>query len=261
MVAKHGAGGRSGMDMKTGVSVARAPPRSRFFLAMGGVFLAVALAGFMGTYFLPMARRSFDAPPIVHVHGALLFGWLLLFIAQAWRVRQRRMVRHRQWGWAGAAMCVAIMASGVGVGLFATRRDLGGGGDDFVLGQFVNILIEMLLFGALVAAAVALRRDGESHKRLLLLATISALAPAWLRFRHLFPDVPHPFVTFSIVADSLLLVAIARDWIALRRVHPVYLWAGGAMVLVHAIELLAITSPPWLWLARWLLGVDAAGGD
>lgn len=236
---------------------AQAKPRSRFFLAMGGLFLAVALTGFMGTYFVPMVRRSFDAPLVVHVHGALLFGWLALFIAQAWRVRHRRMVQHRQWGWFGAGMCVAIMASGVGVGLFATRRDLAAGGGDFALGQFVNILIEMLLFGALVAAAVAMRRDGESHKRLLLLATISALAPAWLRFRHLFPGVPHPFVTFSIVADTLLLVAIVRDGLVLRRVHPVYLWAGGAMVAVHAIELLAITSPPWLWLSRLLLGVDA----
>lgn len=236
---------------------AKAKPRSRFFLAMGGVFLLVALTGFMGTYFVPMARRGFHAPAVVHVHGALLFGWLLLFIAQAWRAQRRRMPQHRQWGWFGAGMCAAIVASGVGVGLFATRRDLAAGGGDFALGQFVNILIEMLLFGALVAAAVFLRRDGESHKRLLLLATISVLAPAWLRFRHLLPAVPHPFVTFSIVADSLLLLAIARDWIAMRRVHPVYLWAGGAMVLVHAIELLAITSPPWLWLSRRLLGVAA----
>jgi hypothetical protein len=245
------------MEARGNVTGARAKPRNRFFLAMGVAFLAVALAGFMGTYFVPMVRRGFHAPPIVHVHGALLFGWLLLFIGQAWRVRQRRMLQHRQWGWSGAVMCLAIVASGVGVGLFATRRDLAAGGGDFALGQFVNILIEMLLFGALVAAAVAMRRNGESHKRLLLLATISALAPAWLRFRHLLPGVPHPFVTFSIVADSFLLVAIARDWIALRRVHPVYLWAGGAMVAVHAVELLAITSPPWLWLARRLLGVDA----
>ena len=238
---------------------AKARPRSGFFLAMGGVFLLVALVGFMGTYFVPMARRSFHAPAVVHLHGAMMLGWLLLFIAQAWRVRQRRMPQHRRWGWIGAGLCVAIMASGVGVGHFATIRDLAAGGGDFALGQFVNILIEMLLFGALVGAAVALRRDGESHKRLLLLATISALAPAWLRFRHLFPAVPHPFVAFSIVADALLLVAIARDWVVLGRVHPAYLWAGGAMVAVHAIELLAITSPPWLWLSRRLLGVAAAG--
>jgi hemolysin-activating ACP:hemolysin acyltransferase len=115
----------------------------------------------------------------------------------------------------------------------------------------------MALFAALVGAAIMLRRDSESHKRLLVLATISVLAPAWLRLRHLFPAVPNPFVTFALLADSLLLVAIARDLLVLKRIHPVYLWAGGAMVVVHLIEILAIRSPPWLRLSRWLLGEPA----
>lgn len=217
-------------------------------------FLAIALIGFSPTFFLPMARGSFSAPPVIHVHGALLFGWLVLLIVQVSLIQKRRFPMHRKLGWIGAGLCLAIVASGVLVGLHATRRDLAAGGDDFVLGQFVNILIEMLLFGGLVMTAVVMRRDGESHKRLLMLATISALAPAWLRFRHLFPAVPNPFVTFSVMADSLLLLAIARDYSVMKRIHPVYLWAGGAMVAVHAIELLAIRSAPWLAASRWLLG-------
>lgn len=235
----------------------RATSRSKFFLYMAFGFLAIAVIGFSTTFFIPLARGTFRAPPIIHIHGALLFAWLLFFILQASLIHKRRILTHRQLGLMGAALCVAIVVSGVLVGLYATRRDLAAGGDDLVLGQFVNILIEMVLFGSLVAAAIALRRDGESHKRLLLLATISALAPAWLRFRHLFPAVPNPFVTFSLLADSLLLLAIARDWLAIKRVHPVYLWAGGAMVVVHAIELLAIRSTPWLRLSRWLLGEPA----
>ena len=232
--------------------------RSRFFLYMGFAFLAIALTGFSSTYFLPLARGGFHAPPVVHAHGVLLFAWLALFIAQAGLVQSRQLRVHRRLGVAGVVLCMAIVASGVAVGLFATRRDLGAGDDGFVLGQFVNVLVEMLLFAALVAAAVALRRDGESHKRLLLLATISALGPAWLRFRHLFPAVPHPFITFSVLADAVLLVAIARDLRANGRVHAVYLWAGGAMVAVHALELMASGSAPWLRLARWLLDVPAA---
>ncbi|MGE3614432.1 MAG: hypothetical protein AB7L66_01060 [Gemmatimonadales bacterium] len=228
--------------------------RSRFYLAMSFGFLAIALVGFSTTFFIPLARGRFTAPPIIHIHGALLFSWLLLFIAQATLGDRRQLRTHRRIGTAGGVLAAAIVVSGVLVGLHATRRDLAAGGDDFVLGQFVNILIEMIVFGALVGAAIVTRRNGESHKRLLLLATISALAPAWLRFRHLFPAVPSPFVTWSLVADSLLLVAIARDWLVLRRVHPVYLWAGSAMVAVHLLELSAITSAPWLRLSRFLLG-------
>jgi len=118
-------------------------------------------------------------------------------------------------------LCAVILSSGVAVGVYATRRDMAAGADEFVLGQFVNILIEMLLFGSLVAAAIVFRRDDETHKCLVLLVTISVLGPAWLRLRHLFPGVGNPFVVFSLLTDSLPLVAIARDWATARRIHPV----------------------------------------
>lgn len=228
-----------------------------FFVAMGFLFLAVAVTGFSTTWFLPLARGSFGpAHPIIHLHGMLAFGWLLLFIGQAFLVRQRRLHVHRRLGVAGVVLACGVVVSGVLVGLHATRRDLAlADGDPFVLGQFVNILIEMALFGGLVALAIAMRRHGQVHKRLLLLATISVLAPAWLRFRHLFPQVPEPFLTFSLLADALLPVAMLRDRLVLGRVHPVYWWAGGVMVAVHAIELAAITSPAWQQAARWLLGL------
>jgi hypothetical protein len=233
------------------------PSRDRFFLAMTCLFLAIAIVGFSPTFFVPMARGTLDVPPVVHVHGALLFGWLLFLIHQSTLVHRRRLPLHRQLGWAGATLAVAIVVSGVLVGLHATRRDLAAGPDPFVLGQFTNILIEMVLFGGLVALAIAKRRDPASHKRLLLLATISALAPAWLRMRHLMPWVPNPFITFSLLADTLVLVVIARDLVVERRVHPVYLWAGGAMVAVHLVEMGAITSEPWQRTSRWLLATLA----
>lgn len=232
-------------------------PRSRFYLHMAIAFLAIGIVGFSTTFLLPLARGTFRAPPLVHVHGALLFGWLGLFIAQAWLVQARRTPLHRRLGVLGAGLAAGIVVSGVLVGLWATRRDLAAGEDPFVLGQFVNILIEMLLFAALVGAAVALRRDRESHKRLLMLATISLLGPAWIRFRHLFPAVDNPFVVFSLMADAVLLVAVAHDLRVHGRVHPVYLGAGGAMVAVHMVELAAMQSPAWQTFARWLLGLPA----
>jgi hypothetical protein len=229
--------------------------RSSFYVSMSVVFLVIALVGFSTTYFIPLASGTFRAPLVVHVHGVLLLGWLLMLIAQATLIRERQIPTHRRLGWIGASLAAGIVISGVAIGLHVTRRDLVAiGADPFVFGQFVNILIEMLLFGGLVAVAVALRRDGESHKRLLLLATISALAPAWLRMRHLLPMVPNPFVTFSVAADSLVLVAMARDWIVLKRIHSIYIWAGGGMILVHLIELAAIESDLWQRIARWLLG-------
>lgn len=227
--------------------------RSRFYLQLSLAFVAIAVAGFSTTFFVPLARGTFAAPTVIHVHGALMFTWLLLFVAQAALVLQRRVRAHRRAGWFGVVLAGAIVISGVMAGRFASVRDLAASGQDWPYGAFVNIVIEMLVFGGLVTAAVALRRRPEAHKRLLVLATISALGPAWFRFRHFLPFVPNPTVSFAIVADALLLVVLARDWRGMRRVHPAYVWGGGVMVAVHAIELLAAESRTWLDFGRWLL--------
>jgi hypothetical protein len=231
--------------------------RSPFFLYLSMAFLVIAIVGFSTTFFFPLARGTFSAPLVVHVHGALLFGWLVFFIAQATLINTRKLPVHRSIGWFGLFLSIAIVISGVAVGLFATHRDLAASGETWPIGEFVNIVIEMALFGSLVWAAILSRRRPESHKRYLVLATISALGPAWFRFRHFMPYVPHPLVTFSLVADSLLLLVIARDWIAMKRIHPVYLWAGGAMFAVHMVELSFADSELWLAVGRRLLGLAA----
>jgi hypothetical protein len=55
--------------------------RSPFYLYLAAGFLAIAFAGFSTTFFFPLAKGAFTAPPVIYVHGAVLFGWLLLFIA------------------------------------------------------------------------------------------------------------------------------------------------------------------------------------
>lgn len=232
--------------------------RSLFFLYMAIAFLLIAFAGFSTTLFIPLARGTFAAPLVVHIHGVLVFGWLVLLISQSALVRSRNPLVHRRVGWMGFFLAIAIVVSGIAVGMFAARRDLAATGQTWPFGGFVNIVIEMLVFGLLVGLAIAFRRRPEIHKRLLILATISALGPAWFRFRHFMPFVPNPLVTFSLVADSVLLVVIARDWLTLKRVHPVYIWAGGAMVAVHMIELAAAESTLWLRAGRWLLRDAAA---
>jgi len=199
-------------------------------------------------------RGQFLAPPVVHLHAAFAFGWVLLLVAQTQLVRIRRVRWHRRLGVVGASFAAGLVLTGVPVGLWATRRDLDAGLGDVARGQYVNILIELAVFGSLVLAGVLKRHDREWHKRLLLLATISVLGPAWFRFRHLFPAVPNPLITFSLLADAVLLVVIGQEWASRRRVHLAFVTVAPAMVAVHLAELFLSQSPLWLALARRLLG-------
>lgn len=226
--------------------------RSAFYLYLGVFFLAVALTGFAKTFFVPLARGSFSAPWIIYAHGACLFAWLLLFIAQSVLVRLRKIKAHRLAGQCGAVLALAIFVSGYAVGAFATRRDLAAG-ETWPYGAFVNTVIEMIVFGTLVGLALRTTHRPESHIRYLVLAMITVLGPAWFRFRRFMPFVPHPIVTFSLIADSLWPVVMLRDYLTLRRIHPVYLIAGSAMFAIHLIELTADGSQLWYRIGRFLI--------
>lgn len=229
-------------------------PRSWLYSGWALAGLAAAIVGFSSTFFLPSLRGEFRAPPVVYIHGAFAFGWLVLLVAQTQLVRIRRVQWHRRLGVVGASCAAGLVLTGVPVGLWATRRDLDAGLGDVARGQYVNILIELAVFGGLVLAGVLKRHDREWHKRLLLLATISVLGPAWFRFRHLFPAVPHPLITFSLLADAVLLAVIGHELATRRRVHIAFVTVAPAMVAIHLAELFLSQSPPWLALARRLLG-------
>src|SRR3979411_1963638 len=65
-------------------SVLRSSAR-HFYLWMAGVFVLIAFGGFTPTYWARVAGGTFHGPPILHIHGALLFSWTLFYFMQtAW---------------------------------------------------------------------------------------------------------------------------------------------------------------------------------
>jgi hypothetical protein len=232
-----------------------APARpTRFYIVMALVALAVALTGFAGTFFIPLGQGRFAAPPIIFIHGGLFFGWILLFVTQPSLIRAGHWRLHQKLGAVGGVIALAMAASGVAVGHYAAKRDLAAGAGEFASSSLVGVCTAMLMFLGLVAAGIAFRRRPEVHKRLMLLATIAVLWPAWFRFRHYFPAVPNPEIWFAVVAaDSLILVCMIRDRLALGGVHPVYLWVGSGIIIEHAIEVVLFDSPPWRVVSHALM--------
>jgi hypothetical protein len=227
--------------------------RPWFYVAMAGLCLGVALIGFAGTFFAPLAQGRFDAPAVIFVHGGLFFAWLILFVGQPSLIRVQAYSVHKIFGAAGAVMALAMAASGVGVGLFAAERDFAAGGGETAISSLLGVCTAMVMFVLLVGAGVAFRERPETHKRLMLLATLAVLWPAWFRFRHYFPMVPRPEFWFAVVAaDSLIVACMIRDRLTLGRVHPVFLWVGSAIIADHLIEVLLFDNPAWRTAARAL---------
>jgi hypothetical protein len=233
----------------------RKPVRSSLFVWAGALAAAVALTGFAKTFFHPLITGTFSAHPAVYIHGVFLFGWVAFFIVQAVLVREWRVATHRRMGWIGLALAFGVVASTLIIGVLASQRIAAGGAVGQANSELLVILLEMTVFASLVTAAVLFRRRPETHKRLMLLALIGALGPAWFRFRHYFPAIENPVLFYSLLlADSVILLAIAIDLRAGRGFHPAYLYAGGAMVAVHCVEVFAFSTPAFQFVADRVAG-------
>jgi hypothetical protein len=232
-----------------------------FYVAFAWVAVVAALVGFSTTYWLPLARRTFGGPPIAHLHGLFFFSWIALLTAQVHFARAKKIRIHQRLGNASLPLALAMALTGFGVGMMAVRRDLAEGQGEASYSQLVGVVTAMLVLLLLVGAAYAKRKTPDWHKRFMLLATVAVWWPAWVRWRHLMPWVPDPFLWLGfVIPDSIIVIAALRDRLKFGRIHPVYLWFGSLLIADHLAETLSFETPPWRALGRALFSLLVAAG-
>lgn len=228
----------------------RSDRNSRFYRLAAIAALGVALSGFFLTYLRPMALGSFAGPGWSHVHGASLLAWLLLMIAQTQLVG-RSLALHRRLGWAALLIAPVIVLTTVAIGVQSTSRAVAVGGGSEVVSALLGSITAPLMFLMLVSAALIMRRDPQWHKRLVFVATVAMLWPAWFRWRHFLPWIPRPDVTLGLIlADLPIALAMLRDRWRFGAVHPAYLSAGIPLVAEQTFEVFALDTAPWRKLAQ-----------
>ena len=229
---------------------ARRKFQAGFFPAAGVIAIAAAMVGFSTTFFLPLFSGAFSAPAVKWIHAALMFCWVCLFMAQTLFIRTGTFAWHRRMGIVGAALAALIIPFTIATGVAILPRDLAAMGDGGY-SAFLPTLIEAFLFGSLVAAAIALRSRPDFHKRLMLLATLSAIGPAWFRFRHFFPAVENPLVVFGfwLALAPMVAAALLDGWLN-RRIHPVFLTVFPVMIAIYVVEVWGSGHPLFIAVAR-----------
>ena len=230
----------------------KTPPRS-YFLIMAWIAVFAAIGGFATTFIIPMANGSFKAPFVVHLHGFFAFGWILFFLVQTLLIGKKNYRLHRKLGWVGILIALGAAVTMFPVGIYSVEKELARGGGEPSYSLILGIYTTSILFIALVAAAIAYRKKGAVHKRLLLLATIVFLWPAWFRFRHYFPGVQRPEIWFGwVLADSLILLSWAFDRARYGKLFRVSLVIGTLIILEQAWEVFSFNSPAWQATGKFL---------
>jgi len=248
--------------------VATASPRNRssaqasvgaydrlFYGGMAIVLAALVFSGFAPTYYMKFfgdgARATVSGgpfTPLVHLHAALFTGWVLLFIAQTALVASHRLAVHRRLGVAGAMLAAAMILVGTSTAVATAKRGGAPVGVDPL--AFLAIpIFDMILFATFVTTALVLRRNKETHKRLMLLAYISIIVAAVARLPGVIPLGP---LAFFGLGYFLVVVAVIYDLVSRRRVHKAYLWGGALMVASVPLRLAISGTGVWHAFAQAL---------
>ncbi len=239
---------------------------ARFFVRLAGVCVIIAVGGFAPTYWLQVPAGTFIGTPLMHLHGLLYTGWVLLLFTQCRMIEKRSYRHHRAWGMAGIALAAMMVAVGTALAVrgFAEHVTIYGDASRRFL---IVPLFSMVSFPLFFSIAVANVRSNDWHRRLMFVATASLLGAALARvFFTAFagygpgmrPGIGAPLAVNAtlgpVLLSNLIIVAgMVHDWRTRGKPHPA--WTIGLVTLVGT-ELLRTpisASPAWLHFADWLL--------
>jgi len=233
---------------------ARADAKRSERLFFGGMAFALLIAVFVGfapTYYL---RGTFESPaltPSLQVHGLLFSTWMVLLVVQTSLIAAGKTAVHRRLGIVGAVLGVLMMVAGGYVAITRAQAGLAVPPPGMTMAVFLTLpLATLVVFPALLGAALWYRGRSDFHKRLVLIATLELVIAAVARWPGVLPLGPIGFYGLT----DLFLVAIALyDWRSHGHLHPATLWGGLFFLASQPLRLMVGFTPVWIAFTDWLV--------
>ena len=218
-----------------------------FYLALTLFLMATVVVGFWPTYFGQLLRGGGTRPLVMHFHGAIFTGWMLLLFVQVSLAASGRVAAHRRIGtfgiWYGAAVWVMGVIATFAAPVIHVHRG------EWPLDQAAGFLIlpigDMILFGLFFGAAIRYRHKPEIHKRLIVAATVSLAFAAVGRMNL---SLPLSFVIWMAPMATLA----AFDYASTRKIHRVTAIASVTLAMAF-LRIPLIEFEGWIAVGRVLL--------
>jgi len=215
-----------------------------FFLGMAVLVLGTVFLGFGRSYYLAGVFKASLPNLIIHIHGAVFTSWILLLFAQTSLVAAGRVDLHRRLGVLGFILACLVVILGLVAATESLARHFAAGESGVGARAFYAIpLADMLVFSTLIYFAFRERFNPAAHKRLILIATITLLDAAFIRW-------PIPVAWWDLrVAQMccyvLLLLLIGYDLWSTGRVQRATLWASVFVILLQQLSSAVGRTVPW----------------
>jgi uncharacterized membrane protein YozB (DUF420 family) len=214
-----------------------------------GFFLNISIGVFALSLvaFAQWALRGYvnyaATPLTVHLHAIAMVSWLVLFIWQNHLAMHGNLTQHRKWGRIG--VCLAVLLVGIGVYITLQALVIHRVPPIFTNAYFLVLgPVHLVFFAAVLAVAIARKSQPEWHRRLMLVATVLLMEPAFGRL------VPPPLlatpwnpVSEAVMQCALLGIVMLHDRRVRGRVHPALWWGVGCIIASRMVIAGLAASP------------------
>jgi hypothetical protein len=219
--------------------------RPRYYVAMAVFMSLVVLIGFWPTYFSQILEGIPDRPLVVHLHGLIFVGWMVLLAAQVLLAATGRVRVHRSLGTLGIAYGFLVLAMGLVISVAAPVLHLKAGDQklDEAAGFLIIPLGDMVLFAAFFVPAVIYRNRPDIHKRFIILATTALLFAAVGRMNFM------PIPVRVLLWFSPVFIGMTYDKWTRGKVHRVY-FIGVPLMAIVFTRVFFTQSEGWLRIGR-----------
>jgi hypothetical protein len=217
-----------------------------FFTGLSALMALAVFAGFSRSYYLKGLYGTPALPALFHVHGLLFTTWMVFLVVQTGLIATRRTPVHRRLGIAGGVLALAMTIAVMAMTIDLARRSAAAPTDvglAFTIVPFFTVVV----FPVLVAAALFYRRQPETHKRLMLIATLELVTAGVARI----PGAGSMPLFFALT-DIGLAAVLAYDVATRRRPHPATVWGGLFLIATQVIRTTAGGTATWIAFARFL---------
>lgn len=226
----------------------------RFFLVMALVMAAIIVAGFAFNF--AMGRSSFDVPIVYHIHGAVFFGWIAIYVAQNGLIAANNVALHKRLGLIALLWAPLMVALGFAIMIVSLRRT--GGPFFFDQNEFlVSNSFALMCFAGLIFTALRQRRYTGWHRRLMFVAMASLTGPGLGRLLPMPLLMPHAWRIMFLLMMIFPLIGMLADKRRHGRIHPAWFWGVGALLITQAAADLIAYSPIGVSLTEAVLAGSA----
>ena len=216
----------------------------------------LVFGGFGLTYWKPMVSGTLEPlPPMVHLHGMIFSTWMILLVVQSLLVNVKNIQLHRSLGTFGIAIATCVILLGLLITILFGRFHSANPMPDYYNLMYLGV-VAPLCFGSLFCLAIRNVRKPEYHRRFILFATISILAPGINRL-YMVPfglsNLPLPAMYLTL--DALITAILIYDWRTMGKINTASFIGATFIVIPELLHATVAGSNAFAGLCTVLSGL------